>query len=156
MTNLFAEEETVKSVKLTFPPVPRSLKPNENIHWRIKSEPTKQYRALCKEETEKQLARVDLVGAKFKLSYRFCIGGSRGDCPHTRRARTDGKPLKPCRRCPYAPRDASNALASFKAGQDGLCDALGIEDSRKFVTVGSIDIDPKQGPWVEVLVEVIS
>jgi hypothetical protein len=139
------------AVRLSLPP--RALTPNENIHWRVSSEPRKEYR---------EAARQAFAGLfptppnKVRMTLAFCIKGARVPCPHKRRPRADGKPLRPCKRCPYAPHDESNALSSFKAAQDGIASALGITDARKHLTIGGISIDSTRGPWVEVGIEVVA
>jgi hypothetical protein len=55
----------------------------------------------------------------------------------------------------YQPRDDDNALASFKAGRDGIVSAgVAKGDARKHWLTGSIQIDSSRGPWVDVFVEV--
>ena len=110
---------------LRVPLPPRSLKPNQNVTWRVRSAPTAAYREQCRKAAE----GLSFDG-KLRMSLAFCIKGARGTCPHPRRAPKPGKALRPCRRCPYAPHDESNALAAFKAGQDGIFDALGRKDSQ--------------------------
>ena len=56
----------------------------------------------------------------------------------------------------YAPRDISNALAAFKAAQDGIKDAGAmVDDDAAHCQLGSVTIDPGHGPWVRVTLEAI-
>lgn len=140
-------------ITFTVPLPPRALMPNQNMHWRIKAEPTKAYRAECRQLAE---GLFETPPTRLRMSLAFCIKGARGDCPHPRRKPAEGKALRPCRKCPYAPHDESNALAAFKAGQDGIFDALGMRDSRKHLTIGGVAIDSTRGPFVEVALEVMA
>jgi len=72
---------------------------------------------------------------------------------------------------PYRPHDWDNAVAAFKAGQDGLVakpervDKNGVRypalpgvllaDDRRHLEGGSVTFDPKAGPWVRVRIEAI-
>jgi hypothetical protein len=53
----------------------------------------------------------------------------------------------------YAPRDASNAVASFKGCQDGICEAWGTSDDYKHLQLGAVSIDNTRGPFVIVTIE---
>lgn len=56
----------------------------------------------------------------------------------------------------YQPQDVANAVSAFKSGFDGMVDAcLFPDDSRKHMALGTVVIDSKVGPWVEVTVEAI-
>lgn len=57
---------------------------------------------------------------------------------------------------PYRPHDYDNAVAAFKAGQDGLVQAKVIRgDDFAHLEGGTITSDPKAGPWVRVTIEVL-
>jgi hypothetical protein len=72
-----------------------------------------------------------------RMSLVFCIKGSRGT----------GR---------YAPRDLSNAIASFKGAQDEIAQNLGIPDDHKHMKLGEISIDNTRGPFVIVTIEPVS
>lgn len=82
---------------------PSQLNPNKKLHWAVKAKYAKQYRQVCGELSRKLKA----VGDKIRLDITFYPPDKRH-------------------------RDSDNIIASFKAGQDGLSDALNIND-RKFI-----------------------
>lgn len=134
---------------LNLPLPPRVLTPNSNIHWRVVNEPKAEYRKKCFEAAK----GIDVSEGKLRMQVTFCIKGARGKCTHRVRInRKTGRP-RACLLCPYTPHDESNALAAFKAGQDGIFDALGRKDSRKNLSIGAVRIDATRGPWVEVVLE---
>ena len=56
----------------------------------------------------------------------------------------------------YQPRDVPNAIAAAKALFDGLTDAgLIVDDSARYMQLGTVEIDSKRGPYVVVHVEAI-
>lgn len=91
-------------IELPWPP--KELSPNARVHWSKKSKAAKVYRTACKVIT--RLSGVVAPEGEVHLSITFC--------PPDRRKRDD-----------------DNCLAAFKAGRDGVADALGIDDNR-FVT----------------------
>lgn len=120
---------------IDLPLPPRALSSNgSHGHWSKKNREAQAYRntvwALV------WAARFpDLPPGRRRVSYTFGIKG----------ARAGGY---------YCPRDVSNALAAFKAGQDGLVDAgILVDDSVKWMELGSVTIDPSIGPFVRVTVE---
>lgn len=92
---------------ITLPWPPRELSPNARGHWATKSRAAKKYRTMC-----------HLMALQSKIV-----------------AATEGEVLLDLTFCPPDRRrhDDDNCLAAFKAGRDGLADALGIDDNR-FVT----------------------
>jgi crossover junction endodeoxyribonuclease RusA len=91
-------------IELTLPWMPKALSPNARTHWRKKAPITKAYKqacwALCK-----QAGMVAPDSPKIALWLDFY--------PPDRRHRDD-----------------DNMVASFKAGRDGIAQALGIDDKR--------------------------
>ena len=81
---------------------PRALSPNARGHWSKRSRAAKSYRMQCFLMAKK--AGLVAPSGRILLALEFV--------PPTRRRRDD-----------------DNLLASFKAGRDGLADALGIDDS---------------------------
>lgn len=103
---------------------PRVLSPNARVHWAKKSKAAKIYRIACMALPLESGVRAP--EGKVLLSVEFC--------PPDRRRRDD-----------------DNCLASFKAGRDGIADALRIDDNR-FVTTISMG-DPVAGGAVYVRIE---
>ena len=81
---------------------PQVLSPNARPHWATKSKAAKSYRYRC--FLEAKLAALAAPDGRVLLVLEFLP-------PSARR------------------RDDDNLLAMFKAGRDGLADALGIDDS---------------------------
>lgn len=92
--------EKGQSVLLPWPP--RALSPNARGHWSKRSRAAKSYRMQCFLLAKK--AGLSAPAGRILLSLEFL--------PPTRRRRDD-----------------DNLLAAFKAGRDGLADALRIDDS---------------------------
>jgi crossover junction endodeoxyribonuclease RusA len=89
----------VKSVTLPWPPV--ELSPNARVHWATKSRATKKYRnACCLLATAERLKAEE---GELAMTVTFC--------PPDRRSYDD-----------------DNLIARFKAGRDGVADALGVDD----------------------------
>lgn len=92
-------------MNVTLPWPPSVLSPNARpAHWSVKARAAKAYRAACKSLAEAH-GMAAPESQKIALWLEF---------------------VPPNRR----PRDDDNLVASFKAGRDGLADALGIDDSR--------------------------
>lgn len=83
---------------------PHQLNPNKRLHWAVKRKFTKGYRAAC----------------FFAVTDAQIEGFEPGE-------------VLPVRIVFHPPdrrkRDRDNMIAAFKAGQDGLADALGIDDA---------------------------
>lgn len=106
---------------IVLPWPPRTLSPNARVHWGKKSKAAKIYRICCMALTLESGVRAP--EGRVLLSVEFC--------PPDRRRRDD-----------------DNCLASFKAGRDGIADALRIDDSQ-FVTTISMG-EPVKGGAVRV------
>src|SRR5207253_8413811 len=91
---------------LMLPWPPKDLNPNARVHWSKKSRAAKSYRAAC--HLLCRQAGIKSPEGRALLSLEFIP-------PDKRR------------------RDDDNCLASFKAGRDGIAQALSIDDSN-FVT----------------------
>lgn len=118
--DLLDPAEPGRRVVLPFPPA--ELSPNWRGHWSAKSPVAKAYRRLCW-----ALA----LGAP--LFRRFARGdGAQGPIP----IRLDFFPPDRARR------DDDNVVASFKAGRDGVADALKVDDSR-FATTTVLHEEPR-------------
>ena len=85
---------------------PSCLSPNARIHWAPKRAATAKYRADCA-WASRAAGIFDgmILPDPLPMTITFCP-------PNKRR------------------RDRDNLIASFKAGQDGLSDAIGLDDSR--------------------------
>jgi crossover junction endodeoxyribonuclease RusA len=83
---------------------PKALSPNSRVHWSVKSKEAKAYRRACW-ALARQAGMVAPTHEKIALWLDF---------------------VPPDR----IRRDDDNMVASFKAGRDGLADALGIDDKR--------------------------
>ena len=112
-----------RTCDLPFPPA--KLSPNARLHWAQKAKAVKAYRRDC-----------------FVLASPFVNGQHRGTG------------LLPVRITFHPPdkrrRDRDNMIAAFKAGADGIADAIGIDDARWSPTylVG----DPVKGGKVTVTI----
>lgn len=111
---------------LELPWPPKELSPNARVHWAVKSKKAKAYRSACY-LLAKQAGLVAPAG-DLLLSLEF---------------------LPPDRRR----RDDDNLLAAFKAGRDGLAEAMGIDDSR-FATQIRLSDETRPGGCVRVAVGV--
>ena len=92
-----------EGASVTLPWPPRELSPNARVHWAKRSKVAKAYRQRCGWLTK--AAGLPVPDGVVHLWVMFC--------PPDRRRRDD-----------------DNAIAAFKAGRDGIADALGIDDSR--------------------------
>lgn len=110
-------------VELPFPPA--GLNPNKRLHWAAKAKAVKAYRDACRTLTWQACVKgAPQFGQSIKVTITFIV---------------------PDRRW----RDDDNIIGSFKAGRDGLADALGVND-RRFVTTYEINRDPVKGGRVRV------
>lgn len=116
---------------LNFPPP--ELNPNKRLHWARKSKFSKRYRDACRIKTLSGLSVTERVEfKKHKGKFAFTVTFHKPD----NRARDD-----------------DNIFASFKAGRDGIADALGVDDNR-FIAQYKIGENVKGG-MVSVEIEVI-
>lgn len=95
-------------IALTLPWPPKALSPNARTHWSVRSKAAKEYRQACFWSTKQLLAAggwQNMPEGKLHLWVEFF--------PPDRRHRDD-----------------DNMIASFKAGRDGVAEALGIDDRR--------------------------
>lgn len=91
---------------ITLPWPPTELSPNKRLHWARLAKFKAKYREACRIETLRQLdCRRPQLGDRLAVLFQF---------------------LPPDRRS-Y---DRDNLTARIKAGIDGMCDALGIDDKR--------------------------
>lgn len=109
---------------IVLPWPPRALSPNARVHWAKKSKAARIYRIACMALTLESSMRAP--EGRVLLSVEFC--------PPDRRRRDD-----------------DNCLASFKAGRDGIADALRIDDNR-FVTTICMG-EPVKGGAVHVRIQ---
>lgn len=84
---------------------PKELNPNRRIHWRVKNDATKMYRDGCHILTIQARASAPVGDGPIPMTIDF-----------------------------YPPdkhhRDDDNMISAFKAGRDGVADALGVNDRR--------------------------
>lgn len=118
------QQEKGQSVLLPWPP--RALSPNARGHWSKRSRAAKSYRMQCFILAKK--AGLTAPAGRILLSLEFL--------PPNRQRRDD-----------------DNLLAAFKAGRDGLADALGIDDS---VFVSQVQLSPEVHPMGAVRVRLSS
>jgi len=113
-------------MSLVLPWPPAILNPNVRAHWARKADATKQYRLHC--FVLAQQAKLTKPKGRAVLSLTFCP-------PDKRR------------------RDDDNMLAAFKAGRDGIAQALGIDDNKLslMIEVG----EPVKGGQVKVQIMVM-
>ncbi|MDE2098921.1 MAG: endodeoxyribonuclease RusA [Patescibacteria group bacterium] len=115
----------MNQVILPFPPSP--LSPNSRLHWRRVATVKKAYRHACWALAKEAGLKVDWEG-KIHVFMDFY--------PPDRRHRDD-----------------DNMVAAFKAGRDGIADALGVDDKRFVIHPlvreeigGMVKIKLMQGP----------
>ena len=102
------------------------LSPNARGHWAIKARAKKQYRTLWAWQAKSQgLTRIDAERLHLKITF----------VPPNRRAR-----------------DLDNLLASIKSGLDGLCDVIGVDDSKWSMEISKAN--DRIGGFVEIVVAV--
>ena len=125
---------TTLTIDLPLPP--RALSSNgSHGHWVKKFREARSYRLLCGVLAREAVGNAILPETRRRVSYTFGV----------KEARMRGV---------YCPRDVSNALAAFKAGQDGLVDAgILVDDSAKWMELGTVTVDATVGPFVRVVVE---
>lgn len=91
-------------IEIVLPWPPKELSPNSRLHLAMKKVAVANYREVC---------RVLTIQSKVKIDWPGDVHAWIDFIPPDRRLRDD-----------------DNAFASFKAGRDGICDALGINDNR--------------------------
>ncbi|MCP8465912.1 endodeoxyribonuclease RusA [Pseudomonas sp. ZM23] len=107
---------------LILPWPPRELSPNARTHWSKKSRVARNYRRTC--QLLAFAASMKAPPGQIRLILEFV--------PPDRRRRDD-----------------DNLIAAFKAGRDGLADALRVDDHR-FVTTFSVSPECTPGGAVRV------
>lgn len=107
---------------LTLPWPPKELSPNARVHWSAKAKKAKAYRAACFLLTRQ--AGIKAPAGRAVLVLEF---------------------VAPDRRA----RDDDNLVSAFKAGRDGIAEALGVDD-RQFVTEFRMSADTHPGGQVRV------
>lgn len=112
-------------MELTLPWPPGACSPNARVHWTKKSRAAKSYRAAC--HLLAKQAGVTAPEGEALLMLEFV--------PPDRRRRDD-----------------DNLLAMFKAGRDGLADALGIDDN-VFATQIRVSKETIKGGAVRVRIQ---
>lgn len=114
-------------MELTLPWPPAACSPNARVHWSKKSKAAKTYRAAC--HLLAKQARMIAPTGEALLMLEFV--------PPDRRRRDD-----------------DNLLAMFKAGRDGLADALGVDDNI-FATQIRVSKETIKGGAVRVRIEAL-
>lgn len=129
---------------VTVPLPPHELAPNARVYRMKKSVIHAEYRDRVIE-----LTRAAVVEQEWAIPARARISMHWGVLvPKRKRGQpTDGL---------YRPFDWDNAVAAFKAGQDGLVRGGALAgDGRDQLEGGAVTFDPKAGPWVRVRIEAI-
>lgn len=99
--------------EVIYPWMPKNLNPNARVHWSILAEQKKRYKEAC-----------------YWLSKSAKLPKVNGD-----RAHLEITFVKPDKR----KRDLDNCLAAFKAGLDGISQAIGLDDSRFLLAIEVAD-----------------
>ena len=111
-------------MRILLPWPTKDLSPNARGHWAVKARAKKAYRALCAWQAKSQgLGRIYTERLHLKITF----------VPPNRRAR-----------------DLDNMLASLKSGLDGLCDVLGVDDSKWSMEISKAE--DRIGGFVEIVV----
>lgn len=106
---------------VTYPWMPKELNPNARVHWATLAKKKKEYKEACWALTKE--AKLPIVnGERALLEIKFF------------------KPNK-------MRRDLDNCLAAFKAGLDGISQAIGLDDSRFLL---AIEVADEIGGYVKV------
>lgn len=109
-------------MRIILPWPTKDLSPNARGHWAIKARAKKAYRADCSAQARSQgMGRMDAERLHLKITF----------VPPNRRAR-----------------DLDNMLASLKSGLDGLCDVLGVDDSKWSIEISKAE--DRIGGFVEI------
>lgn len=111
--------------ELTLPWPPAACSPNARVHWTKKSRAAKAYRTVCRLLAKSADIQAPPGDALLMLEF----------VPPDRRRRDD-----------------DNLLAMFKAGRDGLADALGVDDN-VFITQIRVSKETIKGGAVRVRIE---
>ena len=110
----------------------KELNPNSRPHWRIKASRVKAYRRdvgiLCLAVMTLEQRRAFMAADRLRVTLEFI----------------------PPRRGRY---DLDNRIASFKAGLDGIADALGLDDNR-FTLTASMSDRTMMGGGVRVMLDI--
>ncbi|MEP9321472.1 endodeoxyribonuclease RusA [Pseudomonas sp. LABIM340] len=114
-------------MNVTLPWPPRELNPNARSHWAKKSKRAKSYRFTCMLLCLQAALRAPAGRIGFCIEF----------VPPDRRQRDD-----------------DNMLAAFKAGRDGIADALKVDDHR-FITTFSVSPDITPGGAVRVTIQAL-
>lgn len=104
-------------MKIILPWPPKELSPNARVHWAAKSKAAKAYRHACR--VLFMAAGIKAPPGKIVLTLEFV--------PPTRHSMDD-----------------DNLIARFKAGRDGIADALGVDD-KHFTTQFWLRSEPVKG-----------
>jgi crossover junction endodeoxyribonuclease RusA len=107
----------MREVWLPWPP--KECSPNARVHWSKRAKAAKQYRELCCIAAKNGRLSVEGIDGRIHLWLDFY--------PPNRQRRDD-----------------DNLMAAFKAGRDGLADALGLDDAR-FVCHPWLKDEPVKG-----------
>jgi hypothetical protein len=139
------------NLTIDLPLPPRALSSNgSHGHWAKHNEAVQAYRSEACDKAGTQLPKWWNPN-RCRVSYTFCTKG--GQKAEPLRWFPKGGRLRMEESHRYQPRDISNALAAFKAGQDGLVDAgILVDDSARWMELGSVTIDPSIGPFVRVVI----
>lgn len=97
-------------IELHLPWPPSKLSPNSRVHWAQRSKLAKQYRTECFRSARSAVQGMDLSDLQAQTA-KGSIALFIDFCPPDRRHRDD-----------------DNVIASFKAGRDGIADALMVDD----------------------------
>ena len=110
-------------IEIELPLPPKQASPNNRAHWATTRSATTAYRQMC--ATSYMIAKVPALKTPVKIHLDFYL------------CRTPMTLY--CER--YFPKDADNARASFKAGQDAMQDAGLIPgDSKRYVIPGETNL----------------
>jgi len=130
-------------IEFDAPLPPRGCAQNFRGHWSQRAFATQFYRT---ELWARALAALGSDRPRPKavtLSCTFVTGGKR-------------RPDLPKHLRPYSPEDVTNAVGAFKAGEDGIADALGVDDKAatwRHGTMMVLKAEPALAPGVHVTVE---
>jgi len=122
----------VMDIEATFSWPDKKLLPNARVHWAEKARLIKAYRQSCFYATRVQVPVSFAAEARLRVETGEKIHLFIDFIPPDRRARDD-----------------DGAIGAFKAGRDGIADALGVDD-KHFRIHPFLNTDPTKGGMVAV------
>lgn len=135
----------ISELRFTVPLPPRAVSPNGRHHWSSKAKGVSDYRDAVKQHASVAHPYLPTkqpweAPERAAVTLTFCLQDDVGMMG------------KYQRNAFYHPRDQDNALASFKAGLDGLRDAGVVRGDEWDKVTLTVAMTKERGPFVEIVV----